>query len=223
MTDHHQEQGPEPGTGIGTIRNILLSSLRILGRTGIPGIGAATEALVQVLTKIREMPQNACGWKALEERLESLAFLAAKKDYDMDPKLSSCLTSVLQNIAQGIDASGKQGRLKKFFNSTDDSSFIGKYNLHLTDLITDIMVDVVFKTHQAVTQIREDLEIFKSNLETEVNGSANEQRLLQKYTNTIVLETGTVGLETTTMQMPNADQEFTGTITLTSGVVGIKM
>ncbi|KAJ7719002.1 hypothetical protein B0H16DRAFT_1700444 [Mycena metata] len=214
-------------SGVKTSLNILKLSLAILRETPIPGIGAAAEALSQALNRTQEMQDNAAGWKTLEDRVQSLAFLGSQ-DYDMDSQLRDRFTRDLGNIRQSIVDSRKHGRMWLFFSSTEDSSFLNKYNLSLTDLITDITVDFSSKTHRAFTQLREDLDKFKNNLvviQKRDDATANTiaQVLTQKFTNAIVMGNGTVGLETTTDdQMPNALQEFIGKINVTSGVVGIK-
>lgn len=103
------------------------------------------------------MQDNAAGWKNLEDRMQSLAFLASQ-DYDMNTQLRDRFTKLVPNIpqwsphthsstgrdlkhiCQSVVDSRKHGRLNLFFSSTEDSSFLNKYNLRLTDLITDITV-----------------------------------------------------------------------------------
>ncbi|KAJ7232447.1 hypothetical protein B0H12DRAFT_192070 [Mycena haematopus] len=149
-----------PSSGVKTSLNVLKVSLAILHDTPIPGIGAAAEALLQVLNKSQEMQDNAAGWKNLEDRVQSLAFLASQ-DYDMDSQLRDRFTRDLQHIRESIMDSRKQGRFKHFFSSTEDSSFLNKSNSSLTDLVTDITVDFSSKTQRSFAQLREDIGKFK--------------------------------------------------------------
>ncbi|KAJ7069405.1 hypothetical protein C8F01DRAFT_1112523 [Mycena amicta] len=175
------------------------------------------------------MQDNAADWKILEDRVQSLAFLGSQ-DYDMDSQLRDRFTKHLGQIRQSILDSRKQGRMRRFFSATEDSSFLNKYNSGLSDLVTDITVDFSSKTQRTFAQLREDLGQFKNNLvaveklEDSAKADTIAHVLTQKFGNTIVMGNGTVGLETTTDdKMPNTSQEFTGTIHVTSGVVGIKI
>ncbi|KAF8139380.1 hypothetical protein K438DRAFT_1996060 [Mycena galopus ATCC 62051] len=188
--------------GVKTSLNVLKLSLAILCQTPIPGIGAAAEGLSQVLNKTQEVQDNAAGWKTLEDRVQSLAFLGSQ-DYDMDRQLRDQISDTFAK----------------------DSSFLNKYNSSLTDLIADITVDFSSKTQRAFAQLREDLGKFKNNLvaiEKQDDAKANTiaQMLTQKFANAIVMGNGTVGLETTTDdKMPNALQEFTGTISVSWSIL----
>ncbi|KAJ7058775.1 hypothetical protein C8F01DRAFT_1147171 [Mycena amicta] len=239
-------RGPSrTSSSVKTSLNLLKVSLAVLRETPIPGIGAAAEALSQVLNRTQEMQDNAAGWKNLEDRVQSLAFLGSQ-DYDMDSQLRDRFTKDLEQIRQSILDSRKQGRMRLFFSATEDSSFLNKYNSGLSDLVTDITVDFSSKTQRTFAQLREDLRQFKvyrpqylfscrvnchkqnnlvavEKLEDSAKADTITHALTQKFGNAIVMGNGTVGLETATSdKMPNASQEFTGTIHVTSGVVGIR-
>ncbi|KAJ7232450.1 hypothetical protein B0H12DRAFT_1239647 [Mycena haematopus] len=169
-----------------TSRNILQISLDILSKTSINGIGAAAEALSKAIDRI-QFQANADGWKALEERLQSLAFCASE-DTDMEEELRDRFKRELEDIHRDIEAAKKQGRVAQFFNSKDDSSFLTKHNTNLTDLVCDINVDICTKTSRRTSDLRKDFDKFKDELIAVAKGNAHEERLIQRFTN----ELGTV-------------------------------
>ncbi|KAF7367776.1 hypothetical protein MSAN_00841700 [Mycena sanguinolenta] len=206
-----------------TARNTLQTSLIILGKIPIPGIDAAAEAVGQALTKVQEMRENATGWTDLSDRVQSVAFLAST-DYEMNPELGKRLVRVLQDIGESIDAAGKYGRFRRFFNSTEDASFLTKHNSTLNEIITDITLEVCMKTNQTSAQLRQELTKFKSGLVAGAEGTEGTRgsRFLQIFTAPIKASRGTVGLRAKSgASMPHAQQNFAERIEMENGVVGI--
>jgi hypothetical protein len=105
------------------------------------------------------MEENSLGWRSLDERMQSLAFLTSGPDYGMNGELqrrykgyvhkSECtcgkahLPRNMENLAESIKQAEAHGKLNKFFNSTDDSSYLSQYNTDLSDIIADITVSIV--------------------------------------------------------------------------------
>ncbi|KAJ6505456.1 hypothetical protein C8R45DRAFT_1209199 [Mycena sanguinolenta] len=205
-----------------TARNALQTSLVILGKIPIPGIDAVTEALGQALTKVQEMRDNATGWIDLSERVQSIAFLVST-DYDMTPVLGKRLLKVLQDITEDINTCGKSGYFKRFLNSREDASFLTSHTSTLNDLVTDITFEVCIKSNRKSTQIRDELNKFKSDLAAMVITKEDDAKGVRVSQNFTIKESdGVVELKgELDVNIQHVHQSHAGPIEVTNRVVGI--
>lgn len=154
--------------------NVFRSTLEVLGRAPIPGIGPVTAVLLRVISGLQEMPQVGPGWQQLVERMERLTFLICElvefpKTADRAEELCRPLRGALNKLADDIDVASKQGRLPAFFNSTDDLSSIAEHERKLDSIVVDLTLAICARTPLTEDKLEEAFRTAVSRVSEEIS------------------------------------------------------
>ncbi|KDR70440.1 hypothetical protein GALMADRAFT_144736 [Galerina marginata CBS 339.88] len=152
-------------------------TLDVLGKIPVPGIGAVTAALSQVVKSIQEMPQVEAGWKALAERLARLSLLL--REIAAAPELQSemeqyCtpLNNELGQLSQDIEQASKQGKLVRFLNSTDAITSLSAHQKKLDSIVNDLTAALCMNTALTKVELRAHLDEVVSSLHEMFSGAS---------------------------------------------------
>jgi len=158
--------------------NAFQCTLDALGKTPIPGIGAVTAVLLQVVKGVQEIPQVDAGWKELADRMARLLFLMRK--ISSAPELQNemeqyCtpLNEELSKLSEDIDEASKQGRLVNFFSSTDALASLSTHQKKLDSIINDLTAALCMNTALTKVELRTHLDEIVSRLHDEILSSAS--------------------------------------------------
>lgn len=141
----------------------LQYTLDLLGKTPLPGIGAVTAALLQVVKGVQEIPQVEEGWKEIAERMARLSFLMGKMNAapelqdDME-QYCTPLNEELCKLSEDIDKASKQGRLVNFFTSTDALASLSAHQKRLDSIINDLTAALCMNTSTTKAELRTSLD-----------------------------------------------------------------
>ncbi|KDR74270.1 hypothetical protein GALMADRAFT_250053, partial [Galerina marginata CBS 339.88] len=152
-------------------------TLEVLGKIPVPGIGAVTAVLSQVVKSIQEMPQVEAGWKTLAERMARLSLLL--REISAAPELQSemeqyCipLNNELGQLSQDIEQASKQGKLLRFFNSTDAITSLSAHQKKLDSIVNDLTAALCMNTALTKVELRGHLDQAVSSLHDMFSGAS---------------------------------------------------
>jgi len=158
--------------------NAFQCTLDALGKTPIPGIGAVTAVLLQVVKGVQEIPQVEAGWKELADRMARLLFLmrkisAAPEFQNEMEQYCTPLNDELGKLSDDIDEASKRGRLVNFFTSTDGLASLSTHQKKLDSIINDLTAALCMNTALTKAELRTHLDEIVSRLHEEILSSAS--------------------------------------------------
>jgi len=156
--------------------NAFQHTLEVLGKTPIPGIGAVTATLLQVVKGVQEIPQVEAGWKELAECMARLSFLlrkisAAPELQDEMEQYYGPLNDELGKLSEDIDKVSKQGRLVNFFTSTDALISLSAHQKKLDSIVDDLTAALCMNTALTKVELRTHLDELVSRLHEDMLSS----------------------------------------------------
>ncbi|KAF7331195.1 hypothetical protein MSAN_02438200 [Mycena sanguinolenta] len=165
---------PNGGTAK-TAANVLVFSLKTLGTLSgsIPMVGALggiIDALLGVVGQVQQTSTNEQSLVQLAARIERLTPIVSKmaeSDPERGKGIVENLHKELAGMTQQLNAAKAEGKLDRFFNSTDNSAILDNHNMALDQMIAD---STFLTVHDIAKSVR-DLENSKmQQLHPEITG-----------------------------------------------------
>jgi len=146
-----------------TALNAFKYMLQALGQIPVPGIGAVTTALLQVVKGIQEVPQVEAGWKELAECMARLLFLMRKISASPEfqgemEQYCTPLNDELVKLSKDIKKALEEGGLLQFFNSTDASTSLLAHKKKLDSIVNDLTAALCMNTALTKFDLRTHLD-----------------------------------------------------------------
>ncbi|KAJ7586934.1 hypothetical protein C8J56DRAFT_943237 [Mycena floridula] len=191
-TSSHPSSQPSPA--VKAARSALVAALTVLGKAPIPGIDAATTAVLRVISGMQDMSDSKAGLQQLAERLERLWFLTSQiHETDMQGQLNQMCAPLIQQLltlADDIARANDRGLLSRFFNSHDDVLSLVTHREELDSIIIDLTATLGALTNRSASELRDEFRKAIAQLH-EVQGQgpdsfSNHPGMITRMSNNII-------------------------------------
>ncbi|KAJ7593679.1 hypothetical protein C8J56DRAFT_924858 [Mycena floridula] len=147
-----------PSSTAKAARSAIISALTVLGKAPLPGINAATTALIEVISAIQDMSDSKYGWQQLPERLERLWFLISEiNETDTRGRLQQICAPLIQQLnrlAADIQRASERGLISRFFYSHVDVASLATHREELDSIIIDLVAIQGAVTNRRLDELR---------------------------------------------------------------------
>ncbi|KAJ7593741.1 hypothetical protein C8J56DRAFT_1022658 [Mycena floridula] len=168
MSSSSAESSRRPSSTGKAARSAIISALTVLGKAPLPGIDAATTAVIRIVSVIQDMSDSKSGWQQLAERLERLWFLISQiSETDVQGRLQQICAPLIQQLhtlADDMQRANERGLISRFFNSTDDVASLVAHREELDSIIIDLTATLGAITNRSASQLRDEFRKAVSQL-----------------------------------------------------------